>query len=110
MIFKSIRGVFKSFEQLLMTLENLPSKQSTILVGVDGCGGSGNLEFMELVRKEHPYWDNLKFPSEYEMKEVFYQAISSPNDIKVFIIEQDNNIMGYVNTWCVKSYNKVREK
>lgn len=62
-----------------------------------------NLEFMESVRKENPYWDNLKFPSEEEMREVFYEAISSPKDIKIFIIEQDNNIIGYVNTWCVYS-------
>jgi uridine kinase len=45
MIFKSIRGEFKSFEQLLMALENLPRKQSTLLVGVDGCGGSGKSTF-----------------------------------------------------------------
>ncbi|MFT5872831.1 MAG: ribosomal protein S18 acetylase RimI-like enzyme [Clostridium sp.] len=62
-----------------------------------------NLDFMELVRKEHPYWDNLKFPSEDEMREVFNQAISSPNDIKIFIIEHDNIIMGYANTWDVYS-------
>lgn len=62
-----------------------------------------NLEFMALVRREHHYWDNLKFPSEDEMREVFYQAISSPNDIKVFIIEEDNSVIGYVNTWCVYS-------
>lgn len=62
-----------------------------------------NLEFMESVRKEHPYWENLKLPSEDEMREVFYQAMSSPNDIKIFIIEKDNNLIGYVNTWCVYS-------
>lgn len=62
-----------------------------------------NLEFMESVRKENPYWDNLKFPSEEEMRQVFYEAISSPENIKIFIIEQDNNIIGYINTWCVYS-------
>ena len=41
MTFKSIRGVFKSYEQLLITLENLERKHSTLLVAVDGCGGSG---------------------------------------------------------------------
>lgn len=41
MTFKSIRGAFISFEQLLITLENLERKQSTLLVAVDGCGGSG---------------------------------------------------------------------
>jgi uridine kinase len=45
MNFKSIRGTFKSFEQLLITIENLQRKQSTLLIGVDGCGGSGKSTF-----------------------------------------------------------------
>ena len=51
MIFKSISGVFKSFEQLLTTLNNLPSKQSTCLVAVDGCGGSGKSTFAKELAK-----------------------------------------------------------
>ncbi|MDZ4907191.1 uridine kinase, partial [Clostridium perfringens] len=45
MNFKSVRGTFKSFQQLLITMENLQRKQSTLLMGVDGCGGSGKSTF-----------------------------------------------------------------
>ncbi len=38
MNFKSIRETFKSFEQLLITMENLQRKHSTLLVGIDGRG------------------------------------------------------------------------
>jgi uridine kinase len=41
MNFKSIKGEYSSYEQLLSWLKTLPRKQSTILVGIDGCGGSG---------------------------------------------------------------------
>lgn len=51
MIYKSIRGDFKSFEQLLIILENLSRKQSTLLVGIDGCGGSGKSTFAKELEK-----------------------------------------------------------
>jgi uridine kinase len=41
MNFKPIKGEYNSFEQLLSWLKTMPRKQSTILVGIDGCGGSG---------------------------------------------------------------------
>ena len=51
MTFKSVRGVFKSFEQLLIELENLKRKQSTLLVAVDGCDGSGKSTFAKELAK-----------------------------------------------------------
>ena len=51
MIFKSIQGVFTSFEQLITTLSNLPRKQLTLLVAVDGCGGSGKSTFAKELAK-----------------------------------------------------------
>lgn len=62
-----------------------------------------NLEFMEAVRSEHPYWNNLKFPTVEEMKGVFQEAITSPEKIQIFIAEKNNEVIGFANTWCVYS-------
>lgn len=51
MNFKYIRGTVESFEQLLITMENLQTKQSTLLIGVDGCGGSGKSTFTKQITK-----------------------------------------------------------
>ena len=51
MNFKYISGIFESFEQLLITMENLQRKQSTLLIGVDGCGGSGKSTFAKEITK-----------------------------------------------------------
>jgi uridine kinase len=80
MIFKSIRGGFKSFEQLLMTLENLPRKQSTLLVGVDGCGGSGKSTFTKQLAELSPditiiHMDDFYIPS---AKRINGTAIEKP--------------------------------
>jgi uridine kinase len=45
MMFKSIRGSFKSFKNLVREIEKLPKRQSTLLIGIDGCGGSGKSTF-----------------------------------------------------------------
>lgn len=39
--FKSIGGNFISFEDLFKSLKDLTRKQATLLIGIDGCGGSG---------------------------------------------------------------------
>lgn len=36
---------------MLITLENLPKKQLTVLVGIDGCGGSGKSTFAKELAK-----------------------------------------------------------
>lgn len=68
MNFKSIRGTFESFEQLLITMENLQRKQSTLLVGIDGCGGSGKSTFAKEIAKLSPqitivHMDDFYLPS-----------------------------------------------
>ncbi|MFD3447081.1 uridine kinase [Microbacteriaceae bacterium 4G12] len=68
MNFKSIRGTFRSFEQLLHTMESLQRKQSTLLVGVDGCGGSGKSTFAKEIAKLSPkitivHMDDFYLPS-----------------------------------------------
>lgn len=62
-----------------------------------------NLEFMKSERLKHPYWNKLKFPTEEEMKIVFKEAMSSKDEINIFVAEYNNKVVGYANTWCVYS-------
>lgn len=53
MSFKSIHGKLISFEDFLESLKNLTRKQATLLMGIDGCGGSGKSTFArELVKSD----------------------------------------------------------
>ncbi|MDZ4957248.1 uridine kinase, partial [Clostridium perfringens] len=66
--FKSIRGKFKPFQQLLINMENLQRNQSTILIGVDGCGGSGKSTFSKEIAELSTkitiiYMDDFYLPS-----------------------------------------------
>jgi len=39
--YKANNGKFNNFEQLISSINLIPKKQSTLLIGVDGCGGAG---------------------------------------------------------------------
>ncbi|TCO73678.1 GNAT family N-acetyltransferase [Marinisporobacter balticus] len=62
-----------------------------------------NLDFIKSVRKEHPYWNYLKLPTEEDMKSVFGEALSKKHEIMMFIVEYDKKVIGYANTWSVYS-------
>lgn len=62
-----------------------------------------NLQFMREVMEENPYWTTLKMLSEEEMKAVFHEALTKPQQIIIFVAELDNEIVGYANTWTVYS-------
>jgi hypothetical protein len=49
---KTIKGPFHSFKQLVNALNNIPKKQSTLLIGIDGCGGSRKSTYAEKLKKE----------------------------------------------------------
>jgi uridine kinase len=51
MNFITKKGQHISFEQLLIDIKNVPKKQSTILIGIDGCGGSGKTTFANKIKK-----------------------------------------------------------
>ncbi len=42
---KTKKGEFNNFEQLVRSIDSIPKKQSTLLIGIDGCGGSGKSTF-----------------------------------------------------------------
>lgn len=52
MNFKIIKGQFSSFKQLVDGINEISKKQSTLLIGIDGCGGSGKSTFADKIKEE----------------------------------------------------------
>ncbi|WBW95826.1 uridine kinase family protein [Oceanirhabdus sp. W0125-5] len=78
MIFQSITGAFQSFEQLQSTLKNMPRKHPTLLVGIDGCGGSGKSTFTEELTKLNSeitiiHMDDFYLPSKQRINDTVLQ-------------------------------------
>ncbi len=62
-----------------------------------------NLNFMQEVMAENPYWTSLEIPTEEEMKNILREALTMPENILIFVGEIDGNVIGYANTWTVYS-------
>ncbi|MFZ5816475.1 MAG: uridine kinase family protein, partial [Bacillota bacterium] len=54
MQFPSLRGPYGSFSEFLAGLEGLPRRRRTLLVGIDGCGGSGKSTCGRLLAEARP--------------------------------------------------------
>jgi uridine kinase len=52
MNFIKIQGKFNTFEQLVGSIDTIPKKQSTLIIGIDGCGGSGKSTFANKLKEE----------------------------------------------------------
>ncbi|SFA40653.1 Uridine kinase [Parageobacillus thermantarcticus] len=52
MNFITKKGKFKTFEQLVRSIDKIPRKQSTLLIGIDGCGGSGKSTLADKLKEE----------------------------------------------------------
>ncbi|QPQ31231.1 hypothetical protein [Lysinibacillus sp. JNUCC 51] len=62
---------YSSFSQLLGELINGNSKkQSTFLIGIDGCGGSGKSTFADKIKEEYGFLDRSDDCTTYWVKEV----------------------------------------
>ncbi|QZY54155.1 GNAT family N-acetyltransferase [Crassaminicella profunda] len=61
-----------------------------------------NLDFMKIVKEEHPYWESLKTPSEEEFKKTFREALGSER-IMIIVAEVNNEVVAYANVWSVYS-------
>ncbi|RDU36071.1 uridine kinase [Neobacillus piezotolerans] len=58
----------ENFEQLAAAIDTLPRKQSTLLIGVDGCGGSGKSTLAKKLKEARKdatvvHMDDFYFPS-----------------------------------------------
>lgn len=51
MNFKTKTGNFNTFEQLVRSYGSIPKKQSTLLIGIDGCGGSGKSTLAQKIKE-----------------------------------------------------------
>lgn len=52
MSFKTKKGELKNFEQFVSSINSVPKKQATLLIGIDGCGGSGKSTFANKLKDE----------------------------------------------------------
>lgn len=50
-IFYTKNDEFNKYRQLLTIIDSTPRKQSTMLIGIDGCGGSGKTTFANLMKE-----------------------------------------------------------
>ncbi len=67
------KGEFINFEQLVKLIASIPKKQSTLLIGIDGCGGSGKSTFANKLRDKFSrvtivHMDDFYLPSSQIMK------------------------------------------
>jgi uridine kinase len=46
-----IKGAFNTFEQLVESIDTISKKQSTLLIGIDGCGGSGKSTLAQKIKE-----------------------------------------------------------
>ena len=53
MVLKAKKGNLDNFEQLIRSIDSITSKQSTLLIGIDGCGGSGKSTLARKLKDEY---------------------------------------------------------
>lgn len=73
MRFKTKKGEFHNFEELVSSIISMPRKQSTLLIGIDGCGGSGKSTFANEFKEKCSnvtvvHMDDFYLPSSQLMK------------------------------------------
>ncbi len=64
----SKNGEINNFSQLSSLIDSTPRKQSTLLIGIDGCGGAGKTTFANRLKEEYSsvtvvHMDDFYFPS-----------------------------------------------
>ncbi|ATP41944.1 uridine kinase [Solibacillus sp. R5-41] len=70
---KIIKGQFSSFKQLVDGINEISKKESTLLIAIDGCGGSGKSTFADKIKEEFPnvtivHKDDFYLPSSQIIK------------------------------------------
>lgn len=72
---KILKGPYHSSRELIEAIRKLPREQSTLLIGVDGCGGSGKSTLSKKLKDELPdvtvvHKDDFHFPSSQLINDV----------------------------------------
>lgn len=68
MNFIKSQGELNTFEQIVKSIDTIPKKQSTLIIGIDGCGGSGKSTFTNKLKEERSnvtvvHMDDFYLPS-----------------------------------------------
>jgi uridine kinase len=71
---KLLKGPYPSMGELIKAIKIMPRKQSTLLIGVDGCGGSGKSTLAKMLKEELPevtvvHKDDFYLPSSLLLKD-----------------------------------------
>ncbi|MCA0983461.1 AAA family ATPase [Halobacillus yeomjeoni] len=71
--FKAEKGDFHDIKILVSSINSIPRKQSTLLIGIDGCGGSGKSTFANKLKEKCPnvtvvHMDDFYLPSSQHLK------------------------------------------
>ncbi|MCC5912647.1 MAG: uridine kinase [Clostridiaceae bacterium] len=69
MVFKNAREEYVSYNNLISKIFNLPKKQKTLLIGIDGCGGAGKSTFAKKLSEAYSeitivHMDDFYLPSQ----------------------------------------------
>lgn len=70
---KLVRGTVNSFKEFMETISEITKMQSTLVIGIDGCGGSGKSTFADKMKEVLPnitivHNDDFYFPSSQIIK------------------------------------------
>ncbi|WP_160723775.1 uridine kinase family protein [Bacillus sp. USDA818B3_A] len=72
MKFKIKKGDYPTLEQWIDSVHQLPKKYSTLLIGIDGCGGAGKSTLAKVLSEKWPnvtvvHMDDFYFPSKQKI-------------------------------------------
>lgn len=56
-----------------------------------------NREFMDFEIQDNNLWNNIDLAENEELAEVFAEALKSPENIAIFMIEDDDKTIGFAN-------------
>ena len=64
-----------------------------------------NREFMDFEIQDNNLWNNIDLAENEELAEVFAEALKSPENIAIFMIEDDDKTIGFAN--LVKNFQRM---
>lgn len=83
---KLVRGTVNSFKEFMETISEITKMQSTLVIGIDGCGGSGKSTFADKMKEVLPnitivHNDDFYFPSSQIIKNILHKSQSVQTSI-----------------------------
>ena len=63
-----------------------------------------NREFMDFEIQDNNLWNNIDLAENEELAEVFAEALKSPENIAIFMIEDGGKTIGFANLVKISAY------